>query len=658
MAEKRYSYIQFFAVLFCALVFSHGAKSQEKPSERNYLSSQLQSSGFQLTAPLLNQWRADQKKNLLEKIDRLPDSLKSAMLALADQALDFNWPSMPASLYLEYKQNGNRIHYETKLNERRDKLNILAIGELISHNGKYLRQIVNGLWATLEESTWEIPAIIVSQKAGADLPDPDEEVVGLVSAETAAMIATIRFMLADQLDHYSVLINKRIQYELSKRILTPYLQRDDFWWMGFKGNSVNNWNAWINTNVLQIAVLSENNIDILNRLVKKVCNSADYFINQYPADGGCDEGPSYWNIAGGKLIRLLQMAESISNGQLNWRKNRLIHNIGSYIYKMHIAGDYFVNFADATPRTIPNPESVYAFGKMFRDDSLKLFASYLFSLNKYAVSEKNIGDFLNIAEVFDELKALPSKAVLPAFSYLDKLQVLTARSQAGSSSGLFLAVQGGNNGESHNHNDVGNFIIYRDGRPVIIDAGVGTYTKQTFSNQRYELWNMQSAWHNCPIINGVMQKDGKEYKATEISFNNDKEHLKISMDIAAAYPSEAFVKKWERSFDFNTANASISLTDNYLLQKVSGNTGINFLSSCDIQNSRPGEMVFRNKKGNIELLLHYNPEWEAPLIEVKELEDPKLIGSWGSKIYRLSFISTNKGISGTNRFSFVLPRPD
>lgn len=658
MAEKRYSCIQFFAVLFCVFIFSARVEGQEKQPARNYLSSVLQLSGFELTMPQLNQWRADQKKNYLEKIDRLPDSLKSMILARADQALDFTWPSMPASLYLEYKQNGNRIRYETKLNERRDKLNMLAIGALISHNGKYLPQIVNGLWATLEESTWEIPAIIVSQKAGTDLPDPDEEVVGLVSAETAVMLATIRFMLADQLDQYSVIINKRIQYELSKRILDPYLQRDDFWWMGFKGNSVNNWNAWINTNVLQIAVLSENNPGILNQLVKKICNSADYFINQYPADGGCDEGPSYWNIAGGKLIRLLQLAESISDGQLNWHANRLIHNIGTYIYKMHIAKDYFVNFADATPKTIPNPESVFGFGEMFRDDSLKLFASYLFSLTNYSVNIKNITDFLNTVDVFDELKELPPKAVLPAFSYLGDLQVLTARSRAGSSSGLFLAVQGGNNGESHNHNDVGNFIIYRDGRPVIIDAGVGTYTKQTFSSQRYELWNMQSAWHNCPTINGIMQKDGKAYKATGLSFKKNPEHLKLTMDIAAAYPSAAFIKKWERSFDFNTKQESISLTESYVFEKITGETRIHFLSSCEIQNSRPGEIIFRNAEGSVELLLHYDPKLEDPVIEEKKLEDQKLIASWGSKMYRLSFIRQHKGLSGTNSYSFVLPKND
>ena len=74
----------------------------------------------------------------------------------------------------------------------------------------------------------------------------------------------------------------------------------------------------------------------------------------------------------------------------------------------------------------------------------------------------------------------------------------------GSAEGLCLAAQGGTNGQSHNHNDVGNFVVYADGLPAIIDVGVETYTAKTFSSPRYGIWTMQSAYHNCPTIDGVM----------------------------------------------------------------------------------------------------------------------------------------------------------
>jgi len=58
---------------------------------------------------------------------------------------------------------------------------------------------------------------------------------------------------------------------------------------------------------------------------------------------------------------------------------------------------------------------------------------------------------------------------------------MMARAQEGSVQGLYLAAQAGNNGKSHNHNDVGNFIVYSEGMPAIIDVGVETYTAKTFT---------------------------------------------------------------------------------------------------------------------------------------------------------------------------------
>ena len=42
---------------------------------------------------------------------------------------------------------------------------------------------------------------------------------------------------------------------------------------------------------------------------------------------------------------------------------------------------------------------------------------------------------------------------------------------------MYLSAKGGNNGESHNHNDVGSFVLYCDGKPAVIDVGTGVYEK-------------------------------------------------------------------------------------------------------------------------------------------------------------------------------------
>src|SRR5437868_13875778 len=115
---------------------------------------------------------------------------------------------------------------------------------------------------------------------------------------------------------------------------------------------------------------------------------------------------------------------------------------------------------------------------------------------------------------------------------------MAARSVPNSAQGLYVAAWGGHNAQSHNHNDVGNFIVYGDGTPVLIDVGVETYSAKTFSAQRYEIWPMQSAYHNLPTINGIMQGAGREDKVKDVSFGESAKRVSFSADIAYAYPTE------------------------------------------------------------------------------------------------------------------------
>src|SRR5437868_14155296 len=92
---------------------------------------------------------------------------------------------------------------------------------------------------------------------------------------------------------------------------------------------------------------------------------------------------------------------------------------------------------------------------------------------------------------------------------------MAARSVPNSAQGLYVAAWGGHNAQSHNHNDVGNFIVYGDGKPVLIDVGVETYSAKTFSPQRYEIWTMQSAYQTCrPSTASCREPDGSSRRRT------------------------------------------------------------------------------------------------------------------------------------------------
>ena len=102
-----------------------------------------------------------------------------------------------------------------------------------------------------------------------------------------------------------------------------------------------------------------------------------------------------------------------------------------------------------------------------------------------------------------------------------------------------VAAKAGDNGDGHNHNDVGSVTVYKDGRPLLIDVGVETYTAKTFSPERYDIWTMQSAFHNLPTFDGVQQCAGAAFAARDVAVDLGEQVAAIGMDIAGAYPPEA-----------------------------------------------------------------------------------------------------------------------
>ncbi|WP_182961216.1 heparinase II/III domain-containing protein [Pedobacter gandavensis] len=625
----------FYFLVFMLSLFLN--VSAQKQTDRNWLiQSYHQAYPGGNAFPDLVSLQNEQSLNSLKAIQELPDSIKQNILKQADKAFTYNWPSLTASLYLDYKLTGTRVNYENLLSERRKMLSRLVAAELIENKGKYIPQIVNGVWLILEESTWVAPAHIVVQKEGADLPNIENPYIDLSASRTALTLATIYNMLAPKLANYSKVVNGRILYELNRRIFDPYLKYDNFWWMGFKGNSVNNWNTYVNANSMQAALLVLKPGEKLDAFTAKLLRSTDNFINQYPEDGGCDEGPSYWDMAGGRLIRLMLILNQSSKGKLDWSDKTLLHKIGTYTYNMQIAGDYVVNFADASAKYSQNPESVYQYGLMFKDDKLKNYASFLFSKKNKKVSADDISDFLAMSNVYRDLEITPSKAPYPAYVALPDLQVFNARQKAGSNQGLFFAAKGGNNAESHNHNDIGNFIVYSNGQPVLIDAGVGVYTSKTFSNKRYELWNVQSQWHNCPTINGVGQQDGKQFAATDFKFSNTAQSASVSMDIAGAYPAAASVEKWIRTITLNRSKNEISLTDKSKLSAYKAPAELNFLTPLTVE-IKKGVLLFKSG-----LMMSFDQSKFEVKIDEQLIDDSRLAAVWGPKLYRIRLISKLK----------------
>ena len=211
--------------------------------------------------------------------------------------------------------------------------------------------------------------------------------------------------------------------------------------------------------------------------------------------------------------------------------------------------------------------------------------------------------------------------------------------------GWFFAAKGGYNDESHNHNDVGSFMLFHNNLPVLVDAGVGTYTRKTFSSERYSIWTMQSNYHNLPIINGVAQAYGRQFRSSNVKC--DKKKRRFSLDISQAYPSEAAVKQWERTYIMKEKGGLV-IADQFELSAAKAPLVINFLTHAAPELEESGVVML--KVGDGKMALRYDSSLFVPSVEVVELDDKRLSNVWGEKLYRLSFTAKNKVLKGACQF--------
>lgn len=583
--------------------------------------------------------------------DKLLGDNKQGIIKRGENYLNYKWQIIKATDYLEFKRSGNRTIMENPYFSNQGVLSDLVIAELAEGKGRFLDQIINGVYLKCEMTSWVISAhfYLSENLENNSLPDYKENLIDLFTGETGAMLSWTYYFLHKEFDKINPVISERLRYEIQKRILDPYMN-NNFWWTALppikEGYSfVNNWNPWCNSNVLQCFMLLENDKDKLAKAVYRTMCSVDKFINN-DKDGACDEGPGYWNVAAGKMFDYLQLIYNLTGGKVSLFNQPVIKDMGEYIYRANAGKGWVVNFSDATAKGGGNANLIYNFGKAVGSPDMMHFAAYLDKLNTVSniVVSRDIFRSLQNALSSAELKNTSPIFTPPAYTWYPKTEYCFMSDKPGN----FVATKGGFNAESHNHNDVGSFIYYSNSIPIILDAGVGTYMRQTFSTERYSIWSMQSNYHNLPMINGVPQHNGKEFKAKNSSFN--KEKMLFTTDIADAYPKEAEVKSWVRSFELN--KGILKIEEQFLLNETLKHNQVNFMIWGEVNTAIPGVVSIKAQNEKVELL--YDKNVFKAKIETIKLDDTKFSQVWGKEIYRLSLNARELKMSG--KYSYTIKK--
>ncbi len=625
-------------------------QAQQKPKERNILANEAKA--IRLETVMINDasWNNLPGYHEREFWESLPANIRQEYITRAEGYLDYDWPVVKATDYLEFIRSGDRR--QSVYSACSNALVSLVMGELIEGKGRFIDQIIDAVWYYSEQTWWGWSAHLGAQKAGPGLPDVNEPYVDLGVGEVTSNLSLTLHLFKDVFDKVHPLISQRLKQEITRKALDPYFKRDDWGYMGFRGGRPNNWNPWINYNMLTSYMLLESDPAKRAEQVMKILSSLDKFLNGYSDDGGCDEGPSYWGAAGALLYESLEIMKNLTNGKFDVFDDPLIWNIGTYFHKVNIHAPYFINFADADATTGGNPSVVYRYGKAINDPVMHQFGAWLARIGNWGerAMTGRIFDQIRNLGLISEIRTAEAKEALVADFWFPDTEVAGARDKEGSFSGFFFGAKGGFNAESHNHNDAGSCLMYYDGKPCLIDLGREEYVAKTFSSRRYEIWTMQSGYHNLPVINGTDQMQGENYRARNSGFKANTRSATFTTEIAGAYPEAAKVESWIRTYTLNRGKNFI-ISDKYELSEVTGaTTSSNLITYCKVTQVKPGLLRFIGD--GFTLNMTYNPRVVTPEIEFIEVTDRSLKRYWPDGVTRIKLRFINLGLKGEQRIVF------
>jgi len=569
------------------------------------------------------------------------------ILERAEADLGRPWPVPLASAAARLHDDGDREGWESVLYERQRRLSRAAVAAAVLADDpvrgpRYLAEVLDGVWLFCEQSSWCWPAHDDAFRVhGSVLPVVTSPYLDLGAGEVVSLLAWVDQLIGDRLEARYPGIRSRVRHETRVRIFEPFTERRDWHWLGLDGD-VHNWNPWIHGNVLVAALrLLDDPAEADERaaIVALALEGIDRYVSVLPEDGAIDEGYAYWWNGACRALEALDIVRHATGGVLDASGITALRETVAFPHRMHLGGDWYLNLADGQARvSAAQPwhalhRAALAAGDR---DAAAHAASHREPGSPAAIEHPGFGRLLRGITDQAWIAAAQESSPYPRDVWLPSTEVLLARSQGGTARGLAVAAKGGHNGEHHNHNDVGSFIVASDGVPVVVDAGRPTYTLQTFGPDRYDIWTMQSGWHNVPVIDGREQPAGAEFAASgvEVSIADD---TGFAAELSGAYPG---VSSWRRSVRLERAAGRVIVSDAWTPGTSAHRTEVRLLLAGDVRVDGASAVVTP-----LDGARPVRISWPAGVDEslvVRELDDPVLSSVWGARLTRLDLDVTSR----------------
>ena len=478
-------------------------------------------------------------------------------VAAAEAWLEKEPPPLTEELYMTYFRTGSRDEFMKPYGEREIALDAMTLAECVENRGRFLPAIRRYLEAICAERTWTAPFHDMDETratARTKLAWKGEaQVLELCSCRRGRVVTCAITWLRGRLGGE---LESRARELVLERLVRPYLRECRIsgtgepihWW--FFGR--NNWNTVCHSELLLSGLaLIEDRRTRAELIEGAERGQPNYFKQGFKPDGYCHEGVGYWNYGFGHELILAETVRRATGGRVDFLAGEMPRKCAKYALDVQFQPGHAPFFADGGGA--PSP--------VFLEMSHRRWPDLIPSFGVgYGDLKPNI--VCPCAVILATGGAVPSAGGgldLPLRSWFPDAQVYVGRQPRGVRP-FSLATKGGDNGEPHNHNDLGTYSICMDGWEVAGDLGKEPYTFRTFSGWRYDSPLLNSFGHPVPRFRESLQKTGKDFssKVIRTAFAEDRDS--IVYDLTDAYKRKE-VRNVVREFHYDRSARTVTVTD-------------------------------------------------------------------------------------------------
>ena len=527
-------------------------------------------------------------------------ALGDQLTVRAGKALALQPPQTLASEYKRFLTEGSGP-WPLAYTLARERLKALALGECIEGNQRFTQAAADQIYALCEMSDWAL------RQPQPDYPDFTHAVIDVDACETGALLAVSLRLLEEGLNRLSPRIGARIRRALDERLMEPLINHDPEAWLLSQDETPRAAAA-----LMAVALMMERDDRRRWLALRRILKLLDGYLKERLPDGGFSHGLENHLSEAMAVNDCFSMLSVASGGEVELRDEPLFVDMAGSFVSAHIDQGWFVNPGGDSMRPGLSPDLLFRLGESSRVDSLCGLAAYLRRSQTAAEiplqqpSEPLLQQVMNALGRSDLLKRA-ARAPHPEWVELPAMQLLAGRMEG------FYAALWGPAGSSAAAGDI---ALFYQQLPVVV--------------------SLKGA-HSVPLVNGFSQVSGPG--AQDAQHSDGPLWRMLSMNLAGAYPAQAGLVSWQRTWMLASFEGSVRLMEVFDLD-APGKVEFCLLTP-DMPRVRTAQALLAGGR----ISLSYDPSLIARVDSVTAGEAERQV--WGQRLFRLT-LSTPEPIPGGN----------